>query len=115
MLSDEWMVAVRPALSMEDNTAAIYLGRNEHVGQMTKHVQARHHFIREHYPKYFFPLYISTDDNEADQMTKWQLVDLYQKHSYNVQKGALYIYKHLWELVGQMNDGSYLLRGKKKK
>lgn len=100
---------------MEDNTAAIYLVRNKHVGQRTKHIQVRHHFIRQHYPQDFVPFYISTDENEADQMTKWQPVDLCMKHSYNIQQGALYVYENWWQLIGQLKDGSYLLREKKKK
>ena len=99
---------------MEDNTAAIYLVRNKHVGQRTKHIQVRHHFIRQHYPHDFVPFYISTNDNEADQMTKWQPVDMYERHSNNIQKGNLYIYKNWWQLIGELKDGTYLLRSKKK-
>jgi len=115
MLLDEWNAAVRPAFVLEDNTAAIYLVRNQHVGQRTKHIDIRYHHMRQHYPHNFIAMYINTDDNDADQMTKHQPVDLFERHSNNIQGGSLYIYNKWWDLVSEYNDGSYLLRHKKMK
>ena len=54
---------------LEDNTAAIYLVRNQHAGQKTKHIAVRHHFILEHYLHNFVAITINTEDNDSDQMT----------------------------------------------
>ena len=39
------------AIIYEDNTGAIFLVKNQQVGARTKHIDVRHHFIREHYEK----------------------------------------------------------------
>jgi len=31
-----------------DNVGAIYLAKNETMGQHTKHIDVRHHFVREY-------------------------------------------------------------------
>ena len=43
----------KPGLIKEDNAGAIFLVKNHQVSPRTKHIDVRHHFIRDHH-----------DDNE---------------------------------------------------
>jgi hypothetical protein len=50
-----------PAVIAEDNTGAIFLGKNQQVGSRAKHIDVRYHFIREKTEDgYFVVVYVQT-------------------------------------------------------
>jgi hypothetical protein len=56
---------------MCDNTSAISISRNPVQHSKTKHIDVRHHFIRDHVEKGDVSLiYVSTDKQLADIFTK---------------------------------------------
>ena len=60
-----------PGIIFEDNMGAIYLVRNRQVGCRTKHIDNRHHFMRDLWERDKLKVeYIETDLNEADICTK---------------------------------------------
>jgi hypothetical protein len=65
-----------------DNVGAIFLGNNSSVGQRTKHIDIRTHFIREYIEDDIIKLvFVRTDDNDADMFTKNTTEELFNKHS----------------------------------
>ena len=46
---DEIAFCTPPGILLEDNTSVIFLVKNQQVGQRTKHIDVRWHFIRELY------------------------------------------------------------------
>jgi len=80
MLLDEVWHCKKPGLIYEDNTGAIFLVKNAQVGLRTKHIDIRHHFIRELWQKGLINVeYIKSEDNVADVLTKNVTVDLFGK------------------------------------
>jgi len=54
-----------------DNQAAIYLSNNDGMHGRSKHIDIRHHFIRDHvYNKNIVVQYVNTKDQQADLLTK---------------------------------------------
>ena len=54
-----------------DNTGAIFLAKNMAVGQRTKHIDTRCHYLRELVEKNELIInYVNTKDNLADLLTK---------------------------------------------
>ena len=71
MLLDELIHCVKPGTIYEDNTGCIFLVQNQQVGARTKHIDTRHHFIREEIKsKNIEVKFIKSEDNIADCMTK---------------------------------------------
>ena len=55
-----------------DNQATIALAKNPVLHEKTKHIDTRHHFIRQAVQKGYVKLqYINTDENIADVLTKF--------------------------------------------
>ena len=55
----------------EDNTGAIFLTNNDVMSQRTKHIDTRHHFVREMISNGEITVkYIRSERNPADLMTK---------------------------------------------
>ena len=102
MILDEWGVAVKPAIILEDNEATIALIKNSGVGQRTKHIDIRYRFCKQHYPQSFYPIHVGTKDNDSDALTKHQSTDLFQTHSKNIRECNLHIKQVWWELVKQV-------------
>jgi hypothetical protein len=68
---------IKPALILEDNTACIFLVRNQTTGQRTKHMDIKAHFVQDLFDKKeVVPVYEPSEENEADAMTKHQPADL---------------------------------------
>jgi len=112
MLLEEWNLGVKPAFILEDNQAAIFLVRNQCVGQRTKHIDIRYHFIRQHFPDKFVPMFVDSENNDSDMMTKNQSTDLFKKHSYNISNDNTYV-RQVWKrLVNSYNDGTYFTQGR---
>lgn len=58
-------------LLMVDNQSAIKLTKNPELHKRSKHIDIRHHFIREKYSQGSFVLsYVDTDNQIADILTK---------------------------------------------
>jgi hypothetical protein len=81
---------IKPAYVLEDNTACIYLVRNQTTGQRTKHMDIKAHFVRDLFDNgEVVPIYESTEENEADAMTKHQPEKLFTKHANRLKNGDL--------------------------
>ena len=65
-----------------DNICAIYLLKNATTGNRTKHVDTRYHFVREYIKKGIVKIvFVRSEDNKADLMTKNLGNELYAKHT----------------------------------
>ena len=54
-----------------DNIGAIYLSKNATIGNWTKHVDKRYHFVCEYVEKGKLKIFfVRSEDNNADLMTK---------------------------------------------
>jgi hypothetical protein len=82
-LLDTIGVEVRLPITVRvDNVGAIFLGNNFSVGQRTKHIDIRTHFVREFIEDDILKIvFIRTDDNDADIFTKNTPDEIYHKHS----------------------------------
>jgi len=102
MLLEEITGVRKPAIMLEDNTGAIFLVRNQQVGPRTKHIDVRHHFIRElHEDGSLMVKYTESEDNEADMMTKNVAMMLLVKHRENVRNGSMFCYKKWDEIIAK--------------
>ena len=64
-------VAVQPRLLFNNNQGAIALVKNRQVGQQTKHIDIRHHFIWDTWESGKMDVrFVGTLENEADICTK---------------------------------------------
>ena len=71
-----------PIIVRVDNVGAIFLGNNFSVGQRTKHIDMRAHFVREYIEDDILKLvFIRSEDNDADIFTKNTPEDLFHKHA----------------------------------
>ena len=65
-----------------DNVGAIFLANNLTTGDRTKHIDVRHHFVREIVEEGVVKIvFIRTADNDADLWTKNVTGELFEKHS----------------------------------
>jgi hypothetical protein len=79
-----------PALIYEDNLGAMFLAKNAQVSARTKHIDVRHHYIRDLIKEKKLELkFVKSEDNPADIMTKNTNRDLFQKHQYQIVSGHL--------------------------
>jgi len=75
-----------PSILLEDNTNAIFLVRNQQVEPRTKHIDVRHHFLRElHEDGSMIVKYTESEKNEADMMTKTVVHILLIRHRNHVR------------------------------
>ena len=69
----------KPCIVYEDNRAAIKIANNPTAQKRTKHIDIRHHFLREHIENGLIKLVaVSTHDQRADIMTKVLGKELYE-------------------------------------
>ena len=60
-----------PIIVNVDNAGAIFLSNNKLVGQRTKHIDTRYHFVREYVEDGILKIvYVRSEDNDADILTK---------------------------------------------
>jgi hypothetical protein len=60
-----------PAIIYEDNIGAIYFVKNQQVSARTKHIDVRHHYLRDlHENGRLEVRFKRSEDNSADIMTK---------------------------------------------
>ena len=63
-----------------DNQVAIFLAINPAVEHQTKHIDIRHHYIREQYNEGVMePFHVTGEENPADLFTKSLAVDKVEK------------------------------------
>jgi hypothetical protein len=83
-----------PAIMYEDNTGAIFLMNNNQVGQRTKHIDVRHHHVRNMIIEKLLKVhYIKSENNPSDIMTKNTVEALQGRHERNIKQGELYVYE----------------------
>ena len=64
-----------------DNVGSLFLVENKQVGQRTKHIDVRYHFIRQKKEEgMLHTLFRRSEDNRSDVMTKNVTVNLFQNH-----------------------------------
>jgi len=91
-----------PVILWEDNTGAIFLVKNQQVGARTKHIDVRHHFIRDlHEEGSLIVKYIESRFNEADMMTKNLQLELFLRHCENVRLAMMICYVYWYQIVAE--------------
>ena len=71
-----------PALLHVDNMGAIYLSASQMSSQRTKHIDIRHHGMKEYIEDGFIKvIFVRSEDNDSDIFTKNLGYDLHDKHS----------------------------------
>jgi hypothetical protein len=74
---------ILPIIIKCDNVGAIYLSNNHTVGQRTKHIDTRRHFVREYVEDGILKImFVKSGDNDADIMTKNTTEELHHKHTF---------------------------------
>ena len=80
----------KTSIIYEDNLGAIYLAKNQQISQRTKHIDVRHHFIRNLVEaKVIDVKYIKSEDNVADILTKSVKEEIFNKHANTINKGKI--------------------------
>jgi hypothetical protein len=70
-----------PTVMLADNQSAIVMANNPTMTAANKHINIRHHFIRDHIKNGDITLkYVSTLDNAADLLTKALPFDSFSRH-----------------------------------
>jgi len=92
MMLEEFNLADTPAMLFEDNAGAIFLAANKQVSKRTKHIDLKHHYIREFTEmrdgKQDGQVYkINTKDNTADIGTKNVDIQTFIKHAKELDEG----------------------------
>jgi hypothetical protein len=82
------------AIILQDNTGAMFLVKNQHVGARTKHIDARHHFVREHCEKKDFDIkHVKSAENESDILTKNATKEILKGHLENIRNRTVMAWK----------------------
>ena len=64
-----------------DNIGAIYLSKSATSSNRTRHIDTRYHFVREYIENGILKIvFVKSEDNDADIMTKNLCIRLYDKH-----------------------------------
>ena len=72
----------------EDNLGAIYLTKNPQISQRTKHIDVRHHVIRNLVEKKIIEIrFIKSKENIADILTKNVNEETFNKHTKKINNG----------------------------
>ena len=66
----------------EDNEGAIKLATNKHASRRTKHIDAKHHLVRDAYDvRKVRVAYVRSGDQHADLLTKLLDMQKFYKHA----------------------------------
>ena len=69
------------AIIYEDNMGCIFLVKNQSIGQRTKHIDIRHHFVRDLYEEgRVEPRFVRTEVQYADGFTKSLPEAVFRRH-----------------------------------
>ena len=92
MLMNELNLMELPGIMLEDNAGAIFLAANKQVSKRTKHIDLKHHSIREFTEiedgiQQGEIMKIELEKNTADVGTKNVEVKLFKKHEKEIDEG----------------------------
>ena len=89
---DEIDLAERPGIIFGDNESALALVKNRQVSARTKHIDIRHHFLRDMWERGDLGVaHVPGDENEADICTKNIITQLHKKHRDRIRDGKLWL------------------------
>ena len=72
-----------------DNVGAIYLSKSATTSNRTRHIDTRYHFVREYIDDGVLKVvFVKSEDNHADIMTKNLSIRLFDKHSNAIMNGG---------------------------
>ena len=93
-----------PGIILEDNTGAIFLVKNQQeVGSRTKHIDVRHHYIREMRERGEVEvMFVRSEKNSSDILTKNVPEKLLTKHGKDMRDGNLECRTEWEELIGNI-------------
>jgi hypothetical protein len=90
---------------LEDNQGAIYLIKNQQVGPRTKHIDVRLHFMRNMVASGDVKvLFVRSEENESDCLTKNVTEKLFQYHVPDLFNGTLKYWRKDNKLDGLSSD-----------
>ena len=90
MMLEEIIGTVPRSTIHEDNTGAIFMVKNSQIGERTKHIDTRHHYVKQQVENGTVEVvYINTLENPADIMTKNVKEVLHKKFSPRIFEGIL--------------------------
>lgn len=93
-LLDELGLTVRPGIIHEDNTGAMFLVKNRQISARTKHIDVRHHFIRDLWENGDIGVeFVRSENNPADLLTKNLAEKEFDSHAKDVMNGTLACWK----------------------
>ena len=79
-----------PIIVRCDKIGATYLENNAKLSQRTKHIDVKHHFVREYIEKGLIKIvFVRSEENEADIWTKNVKQDTYMKHTSKFMKNMI--------------------------
>jgi hypothetical protein len=82
------------AIIYEDNLGALFLVKNRQVSARTKHIDVRHHYMRElQANKSIDVRFKRSEKNSSDIMTKNTTRDIHERHTENIKNGTLDFWK----------------------
>jgi hypothetical protein len=82
------------AIIYEDNLGAIYLTRNQQVSARTKHIDIRHHYMRDLLgEKRMDVRFLKSGNNSSDICTKNTPRDIHETHTEKIKDGILDCWK----------------------
>jgi hypothetical protein len=95
------MMYVTPAIIYKDNTGAIFLVKSQQVGQQTKHISIRAHFIRDLWNEGNLDVqFVRSEDNESNICTKNATEKILTTFSPHIREGTL----KCWRNYNNMNE-----------
>jgi hypothetical protein len=95
----------KPAIIYEDNLGTIFLVKNKQVSAQTKHIDIRHHFMRDlQYKKELDVRFKRSENNPADIMTKNTPREIHDKHTQKVRDGTLPFWKEDVKQEGSVTE-----------
>ena len=84
----------KPAIIYKDNLGTIFLVKNQQVSSRTKHIDIRHHYMRDlQDSKALDVRFKRSENNSADIMTKNTSREIHDKHTKQIRNGTLPFWK----------------------
>jgi hypothetical protein len=82
ILKDIGIEVELPIVVRTDNVGALFLSQNSSTGVCSRHVDTRHHFIRENLEDGIIRVeFVKSSDNDSDIFTKNVNQEMYEKHA----------------------------------
>jgi hypothetical protein len=93
-LLEEITGQVLTAIIYEDNLGAIYLTKNQQVSSRTKHIDIRHHYMRDLLDEKRLDIrFQRSENNSSDIMTKNTTKEIHDRHTTKLRNGTLDCWK----------------------